>query len=679
MSRALDSGLVAKFTDDLPSNQPTEYEALSASKAEKVRRDAIDARKKGASRSTRRVTAVPEYIDRPGFSQGAMPPPPAPPSQPQIAVPSAWNSSVWTHPPPMPAGQGLSQIANAYGYSSAHALYGANRQIWAARAYQSSIADTITLRFKILREVNAKANGLQVLGPENSQNLSEGKPNVLAMSTPTELRRLAIETMYPKTRLALHDFPVDWSRLVLREIANWVDIGQESPNTPYFYSRCLTGKPKSKDGVPTFKKPTKPFELALVIDADYWGEIEEYEAQRELDTEMGSRTSHGSKVDSLSDHRRSRPQSPPPSASSFEFKLGSASFDSIRNEPAIGPRVSQSIPRTPPQNKKRELPAYESPNRNQLRDALLESGTSYSLVSGQVPHRPLKDLLSGPSFQGFTCSLASAAQGSLGMEHNQYLGIGTFKTAHAGYLSLVHLNTDGLGTKPNEAVAVKRMYVRSPRPTESKPNGWVINRLMPMDEFRKTIMEANVLQWASSIMTFTYSFIYHFLENSPTPPPFEIPDIRFVHAGVAVIYEQQATGPAANPQSKICRTYLIEELIDASVGRRDSFHKFINNGSAVPVPTDDEALAAIAEFLSFTQHVQFYKTAGMVYISDLQGTPNLLTDPQIMTSPSIGDGAEIFGDGNVPAAFSAFSEQHLCNQFCYWFELPSLGAEPAAE
>ncbi|KAJ7099420.1 hypothetical protein B0H15DRAFT_546283 [Mycena belliarum] len=296
----------------------------------------------------------------------------------------------------------------------------------------------------------------------------------------------------------------------------------------------------------------------------------------------------------------------------------------------------------------------------------------------QVPHRPLKDLLSGANFQGFACSPASAAQGSLGMEHDQYLGIGTFKTAHAGYLSLIHLTKDGLGTKPNEAVAVKRMYVRCSKPTESKPNGWVINRLMPMDEFRKTIMEANVLQWASSIMTFTYSFIHHFLKNSPTPPPFEIPDVRFVHAGVAVIYEQ-ATGPAANPQSKICRTYLVEELIDASAGRRDGFHKFINNGSAVPVPTDDDALAAIAEFLSFTQHVQFYKTAGMVYISDLQGTSNLLTDPQIMTSPSIGEGAEIFGDGNVPAAFSAFSEQHLCNQFCYWFELPSLGAELAPE
>ncbi|KAJ6617726.1 hypothetical protein B0H10DRAFT_2434264 [Mycena sp. CBHHK59/15] len=61
----------------------------------------------------------------------------------------------------------------------------------------------------------------------------------------------------------------------------------------------------------------------------------------------------------------------------------------------------------------------------------------------------------------------------------------------------------------------------------------------------------------------------------------------------------------------------VEELIDEE---HDGFYKFINNGSAVPLllPTADKSVAAAAEFLSFTQHVQFYKTKGMVYLSDLQ-------------------------------------------------------------
>ncbi|KAJ7508027.1 hypothetical protein B0H11DRAFT_2185128 [Mycena galericulata] len=134
------------------------------------------------------------------------------------------------------------------------------------------------------------------------------------------------------------------------------------------------------------------------------------------------------------------------------------------------------------------------------------------------------------------------------------------------------------------------------------------------------------------------------------PPPFEIPQVRFIHAGVAAVH-QAVSGPPANNKSSICRSYLIEEYIDEE---KDGFYKFINNASAVPVklPTADSSLSLLATFLSFTQHVQYYKTKGMVYLSDLQG--------------SIGDGAE-----NVPAAFEAFPKQHICNQFCRWFKLPA--------
>ncbi|KAJ7922076.1 hypothetical protein B0H13DRAFT_1603994, partial [Mycena leptocephala] len=104
------------------------------------------------------------------------------------------------------------------------------------------------------------------------------------------------------------------------------------------------------------------------------------------------------------------------------------------------------------------------------------------------------------------------------------LGIGTFERAHPGFLTLFHNVVGGLGTKPNEGVAVERMYVRRAKPTEANPNGWMVTSLMPADEFRKTLMEANVLLWAVSIMTFTYFFIHHFIENSPNSPPFDIPD-----------------------------------------------------------------------------------------------------------------------------------------------------------
>ncbi|KAJ7833709.1 hypothetical protein B0H14DRAFT_2591316 [Mycena olivaceomarginata] len=62
----------------------------------------------------------------------------------------------------------------------------------------------------------------------------------------------------------------------------------EPPHVPYFYARCLTVKPRGKDGAPTFKKPTKPFELGLYIDFDQWEGIERYLTQKEIDKEASS-------------------------------------------------------------------------------------------------------------------------------------------------------------------------------------------------------------------------------------------------------------------------------------------------------------------------------------------------------------------------------------------------------
>ncbi|KAJ7688834.1 hypothetical protein B0H17DRAFT_1135375 [Mycena rosella] len=120
----------------------------------------------------------------------------------------------------------------------------------------------------------------------------------------------------------------------------------------------------------------------------------------------------------------------------------------------------------------------------------------------------------------------------------------------------------------------------------------------------------------------------------------------------------------------------------------EDFVKFIHNGDSVPLLNPDDPLYPIAEFLCFTQHVQYFKTDGTVFLSDLQGTGTWLTDPQIMASPygfvlspplnfnvryrEIGNGAEMFGEGNVGRVFVQFPEQHICNAYCDWFHLPSL-------
>ncbi|KAJ7254577.1 hypothetical protein C8J57DRAFT_1076118, partial [Mycena rebaudengoi] len=180
--------------------------------------------------------------------------------------------------------------------------------------------------------------------------------------------------------------------------------------------------------------------------------------------------------------------------------------------------------------------------------------------------------------------------------------------------------------------------------------------------------EANLLYWADALMSFTYSFIDKTLAELPGPPPFIIPRLRFVDAAVAVSHEPLSGNNIANI-SPIRRTYLLEEFIDTKTA--GPYVKFVHNGSATPLLDEDDDLYRIAQFLCFTQHVQYQKTDQTVFISDLQGTSSLLTDPQIMTAAEIADGVSIFGDGNVSSIFAKFPQQHICNEFCKWFQLPS--------
>ncbi|KAJ7033522.1 hypothetical protein C8F04DRAFT_1353694 [Mycena alexandri] len=262
--------------------------------------------------------------------------------------------------------------------------------------------------------------------------------------------------MHPKICPALNDCSIDWKCIVLREISDWVNLCQEPPHKTYFYHRCLTGKLTGKDGVITFKKPTKAFELALVIDAEQSEEICQYLAQKD-----------SGRTDSI-DH----------SDSDDEYHPG-------------------PVPR------------------------------GYGLNTARFDTRQ-KGLSSSLRRQSMLVSESSKRQ-------------------------------------------------RSPSVPRTPPQSKRLN-----------------------------------FSELPT-------------------------------------------------------YKFINNGSAVPLPLMNESVSALAEFLSFTQHVQYHKTKALIYCSDLQGEIAF----SIMTAPSIGEGVEIWGEGNVAAAFNAFPEQHVCNKFCTWFQLLS--------
>ncbi|KAF8200099.1 hypothetical protein BJ912DRAFT_1019943 [Pholiota molesta] len=133
-------------------------------------------------------------------------------------------------------------------------------------------------------------------------------------------------------------------------------------------------------------------------------------------------------------------------------------------------------------------------------------------------------------------------------------------------------------------------------------------------------MELNCIGWASTLMDLVYDFM-EAQQATRGQPSFEVPQMRFVQAGIAI----------SNTADKTA--YLVEEFIDSDPSNGGWFTKYLNNRSAVPRKFSNQDQAIRAEFLSFCQHFQYWKTDGMVFVSDLQGGRDLLTDPQIITAP----------------------------------------------
>jgi len=248
-----------------------------------------------------------------------------------------------------------------------------------------------------------------------------------------------------------------------------------------------------------------------------------------------------------------------------------------------------------------------------------------------IPKRPLTDILKNSEYHAFRLDPKACHAGQLTVDTSlaNMLGAGGFKTAHPGWLTLFSapeatLETE-LGSHPRQNVAVKRPFYKAYGPGSSNlnmPKGFAYGRYVVADELPKLFREANVLYWAGSLLQFSYDFIDHCIARSTEPPPFHIPRLRFVNAGLALSYAQtvHATTEKSKPSSPRAG-FLIEELIEDS---DSGFVKYIHNMDCNPMLDPDESGYEIAEFLACTQHIQYVKTGGLAFISDYQGVFDVL-------------------------------------------------------
>ncbi|KAG1887343.1 hypothetical protein F4604DRAFT_1675320 [Suillus subluteus] len=309
------------------------------------------------------------------------------------------------------------------------------------------------------------------------------------------------------------------------------------------------------------------------------------------------------------------------------------------------------------------------PNRDYLREALKCGGSADPGVSSKVfdrhhedvqyypiPTRSLPEILKTPQYRSFELDISDSSIGQLTIDVplRSMIGIGAFKTAHPGWLTLSPVVSSGLGSRTQHPVVVKWPFFRVPiqAVAATATASIKIMRYSSVDKLKNVLKESKVMYWAKSLLNYTYDYIDHHISTSSTPPPFEIPRVRFVDAGVALGYGQRtATASAGSrPGAKLADTtggtvsavYLLEERI--TFGDNEEFTKFIHNMDCVPSLDADEYGYDLAVFLMFTQHIQ-----------------------------SVSEGGDVFGDGNIEAMVNEFECKHACNHYCKW---PGFGLGP---
>ena len=143
-----------------------------------------------------------------------------------------------------------------------------------------------------------------------------------------------------------------------------------------------------------------------------------------------------------------------------------------------------------------------------------------------------------PDRRSFDITTVGLYAGQIRIEPIPCVGVGAFKMAQAAQLIFSNMPPSGFGSQSEQNIVVKRPYNRQQDPSGKPP----FPHYVIADELIKLSREANVLYWAKSLLTMTYTFIDRIIDKSITAPDFPIPRLRFVNAGLALGYATTSGG-----------------------------------------------------------------------------------------------------------------------------------------
>ncbi|KAJ6504738.1 hypothetical protein C8R47DRAFT_1316176 [Mycena vitilis] len=613
-----------------------------------------------------------------------MPPPPTPSSSSQRHGQGGVHRGPQIYAPPNHAPQHqplfprLTQLPANPGYQEAHSVYEEMRSHFQNKAYSQGNTQTMLLRCWLATLEPRRAT--ETLIHDIYRAVDHIPVNVGA----GDLKSIVYHALLPQIVTWLRGYPVDKIEFTLRK-QHWLEIVPTAfPDVNAIADDFFTVKPARGGGVTRTFNNKKPAKLYLGIDTATHQAILEYfdsldnpdpidvEASTNVADSKASRSKGKRKAVAAKPRvvRKTRSNTRATKSAAVEdtsyddlFAPNSSQYDDLfapetSSEQTVGGQLGGTSDReqrtpSPPSKRQKMTELMVSPEASNIRKAL----------SMQVPLKPkaLKPLFNNVSRDFLVHILPSVAWASAISTPDIFSDLtqvppchttiyyntktepvfGGFKSAFPGVLGIPIL-----GPRISTSVCLKQgFYVRPDDGTK------VLYDQVSQITFLGG--ELNLLGWGTAMM----NLVYHYIagrESRIGKPAFEVPKMRFVHAGLAI-------GQTNDNRD----SFIVEEWIDPET--EGPFVKYIHNRSARPRSFPDAEHSWRAKFLSFAQHVQFLKTDKMAYISDFQGGYSLLTDPQIISDPDLSF-RRVFGDGNTN--YDALKNEHDCNEFCEFYGVP---------
>ncbi|KAJ4463808.1 hypothetical protein C8R41DRAFT_872311 [Lentinula lateritia] len=634
----------------LPSPQIDEAESIRKENAQAQRGEpGQEEVRVGALPTAQPASTTSQYIqDRAGrvFLVPALPPPSSSgyitsASQPLVVRSStsfgfhptiAHNSSgVQVGLPGLPSALPLSTLAppasslaaslngQGYGYTASHSIYNVNRSQMAGMAYATDIEKKVMIE------------ALMIVIPGVHINIGMHA-----------LKALALSKILPMWQQWSSNYPLSICNISMKD-KNWLEFEPLNIHDTDAIKAQYYSNPKKANAPPAFKKDYKASILLhvpnrIISKVEYKKATKTYEQDQES---TGAPTRSPSPT--VGSSRLFKPSTPPQESYKKTRKGG-----------------IPSVYRSPDREKlAAALRAEKMPKTTNNVAILWESAIPVRVFHAKNLHLDQLILLAGRN-------AAWSEYCEEGTPSTLFVDLSEKKAAK-GKFKITSLGQSEPPIFDGPEVAVKQLFFTktsiNSKPSKTSENiskgreTTVVKHFYPCDpenQHRALVMKLKVIQYGQALLNLVYAYIQSVNPSENVDRFIEIPKFRFVQTALAVEQVPLST-PGTRPQ-----VFLLEE--DLLAMNKGPFKKYMSNMPHIFMIFDNSEDAVRADFLRFTQHVMYWKTGKIAYISDYQGNSSTLTDY-----------------GNVPEGFEGLETHHDCNnRFCEFFNLPKMNKIPQA-